>query len=154
MASTLEFDTSLFPIVIVRFAETPMTDDEMHYMFAQWEKLFATAPTRYAVLLDSGRITTQMMTAAQRRAISEWEQRHAAETRRCNVGVAVLLQSSVVRGIYTAIRWLFPGVTPETSVATLDEGFDVCIKRLETAGIAVPMKVRVAHAKLLGPAAT
>ena len=130
--SGFEFDDSLFPLVVVR-TPAQFEDADFAALFHRFEKNFQRGE-RYALLLDTTPVTT-VPTAKQRAIISTWEKAHFDETRRWNVGTALVVTSALVRGVLTALAWIVPDETPRVHVGTEREGVEWCTKRLTECGI-------------------
>lgn len=130
--SGFEFDDSLYPLVVVR---TPARfhDDDFVGLFRRFEANFARRE-RYALLLDTTPVS-HVPTATQRALISDWEKAHVADTRRWNVGTALVVTSALVRGVLTALAWAVPDETPRVHVKTEAEAAEWCTRRLDEAGV-------------------
>jgi hypothetical protein len=135
---TIIVDSSLFPLVIQRFG-SDVHDDDLEYMIRQFEVMLCGG-RRYALLVYCG-VNANVMTARQRRRVSEWYRACAEQVRRINVATAVVIESALARGAMTAFNWLVEPVAQQRNVATLREGFEYCIKSLEAHNIEVPLEV-------------
>ncbi len=89
----------------------------------------------------------------------ESPRRHAAQAdegvrrrpiiREKNIGSAIIIQSAVVRGGYTALRWISPQPAPNRAFPNLREAAEWCVHGIEADGQIVP----IAAYKLAGLAA-
>ncbi len=138
--SGFDFDDSEFPLVRVR--TPPVFDDgDFIALFRRFELNFARRE-RYALVLDASPVQ-HVPTAKQRALISAWEKDHVADTRRWNVGTALVVTSALVRGVLTALAWAVPDETPRVHVATVREAVEWCNLRLDSVGV----KRRIAAAQ-------
>ena len=131
-------DSSLFPLVIQRFGRD-VHDDDLENMIRRFQVLFHGG-RRYALLVYCEE-EANVMTARQRKRVSQWYRECADQVRRINVGTAVVIESALVRGAMTAFNWLVEPVAQQRNVATIHEGLEYCIRCLEAAGIEVPPEV-------------
>lgn len=83
--------------------------------------------------------------------IADWEAAHVDATKACNVGAALVVQSTMVRGALTALSWLVADESPRVHVASLGEGVEWCCKKLETGGIALGAPLARAREKGIEP---
>jgi hypothetical protein len=130
-----EFDERLSPLVLVT-TPAAFEDEAFEQAFRDFEGLFVRR-ARYALVIDTTAVV-HVPSAKQRRRISEWEKAHVDETRRWNVATAMVVSSSVVRGVLTALSWIVPDETPRTNVAKRHEAIEWCCAHLEAAGIVLP----------------
>jgi hypothetical protein len=131
-------DTSRFPLIVERF-HRGVTDQDVDYMIRQFELLFHGG-RRYALLVycDPDAV---VMSAAQRKRVSQWYRDCAEQVKRINVATAVVLESQLVRGAMTALNWLVEPVVQQKNVPNVREGLIYCIGALEAAKLAVPPEV-------------
>ena len=128
----------MFPLVIQRFGRD-VTDEDIENMIRQFTVMMHGG-RRYALLVYCDE-RANVMSARQRRRVSEWYRECAEQVRRINVGTAVVIESALVRGAMTAMNWLIEPVAQQRNVASLHEGIEYCIKSLEAAKIKVPDEV-------------
>ncbi|MCC6644131.1 MAG: hypothetical protein IT374_00985 [Polyangiaceae bacterium] len=132
--SGFEFDDRRFPLVVVR-TPAEFRDADLTEVFRRFEANFARRE-RYALLLDTTPVL-HVPTAKQRAMISTWEKAHVADTRRWNVGTALVVTSALVRGVLTALAWAVPDETPRVHVATAREATAWCAARLAEHGLSL-----------------
>ncbi len=137
-AGKIVVDSSLFPLVIERFGRD-VSDDDIENMIRHFQVMMHGG-RRYALLVYCEQ-DANVMTARQRRRVSEWYKACADQVRRINVGTAVVIESPLVRGAMTALNWLIEPVAQQRNVASIHEGIEYCIKSLAAAGIEVPPEV-------------
>jgi hypothetical protein len=131
-------DSSLFPLVIERFGRD-VSDEDIESMIRKFQVMLHGG-RRYALLVYCEE-NANVMGARQRRRVSDWYREVADQVRRINVGTAVVIESSMVRGAMTALNWLIEPIAQQRNVANLHEGIDYCIRCLEGAQIQVPHEV-------------
>jgi hypothetical protein len=130
-----QYDESLFPLVVVT-APATVELAALNELFASFQRSFERK-SRYALLLDLSNVS-EIPDAGLRRKISEWEGAHVADTRRWNVCSALVIRSALVRGAFTALRWLVADQAPRQHFGSRQEAIDFCISGLEREGIAMP----------------
>ncbi len=95
---------------------------------------------RFATLVDTS-LVTSMPSAAERRLLANWQHETVDLIRRYNVFTATVIRSAIVRGAHTALTWLFPPPNEQTAVASLGEGLERCVDRLEADGRRLPAEL-------------
>ncbi|MCH2110585.1 MAG: hypothetical protein MK135_14780, partial [Polyangiaceae bacterium] len=91
------------------------------------EKLALRVP--HVVIVDASR--GQMMRGTHRRILADWNRRHAEELQKYRRGVALVSRSAALRGMLTAVYWLFPPPYPHKMTNTLREAIDWARTQLE-----------------------
>jgi hypothetical protein len=131
-------DTSRFPLIVERFRKG-VTDHDVDSMIRQFELLFHGG-RRYALLVycDPDAV---VMSAAQRKRVSQWYRDCTEQVQRINVATAVVLESPLVRGAMTALNWLVEPVVQQKNVPNVREGLMYCIGALEAAKLTIPPEV-------------
>jgi hypothetical protein len=56
-----------------------------------------------------------------------------------NIGSAIIIQNTVVRGAYTALRWISPQPAPNKAFATVQDAARWCVQGIEEDGQVVPI---------------
>jgi hypothetical protein len=141
----INIDSSRFPLVVQRFSRD-VTDEDVEAMIQKFELMFHGG-RRYALLVYCD-ADANVMSARQRRRVSDWYRECADQVRRINVGTAVVIESALVRGAMTAFNWLVEPVAQQRNVPSLRAGIEYCITSLESAQVPVPLEVlglREAH---------
>jgi hypothetical protein len=123
----LQFDARPCPIVVITFHDRWSAED-LVWMFGQFDLLFKSG-RRYALVVDTTRATNSP-NARERKLITDWELRCAAEVERLNVGVAVVFTSAIIRGCLTALGWLVRRSKPVVYLPTAAEAGRWCVDRL------------------------
>lgn len=136
--SKITVDTSRVPLVVQRMS-SGFGDSCLEHMFRQFELLFH-AGRRYALIVYCDP-DSNIMTARQRKRVSDWHKQHAEQIKRINVATAVVIESSLVRGTMTAMNWLIEPLTPQRNVRSIKEALDFCLVSLQGAKVEVPSEV-------------
>lgn len=128
------FIEEAFPL-IVTVNDRRFDDAEARSMADGYRKYF-TRGDRYAVLSVSPRDAEPVGPKA-RKAVAEWLRRKDVQqySRTLCVGAASVLESALSRGALTALMWLWTPPMPLRPCATVDEGLDYCLGRLEAEGV-------------------
>lgn len=141
--SSLTLTTEYWPILVTRLRDGATDADYARY-FRDFPQAAFSSGERFASLVDASTLT-EPPSAAQRKAIADWQKTEVTRGVVYNVGIAMVLTSRVVRGALTALHWLFPPPVQTVSVATFDEGYSWCVDALERDGVVLPSLVRDAR---------
>ena len=131
----IEFDASLWPLVLVTMPATLQVDD-IAYLQQSYEHVFA-APTRHALVVDTTTLES-IPDATLRRRMKEFEDARRPIIRERNIGSAIVLSNSVARGAFTALRWISPQPAPNKAFANVRDAARWCIEGIEADGQEVP----------------
>ena len=144
----MHFIDDTFPLLVVLHAAR-FDDGEMRDMVEGYEKYFKRAE-RYAVLIVSPGDSVHLG-ARERRLISDWvnSPRVRKHSGTLCVGSATVVPSAIARGALTAILWFWTPPCPVRATPTVEEGFDFCLERLASAGLALPRPIDQVRAEVL-----
>jgi hypothetical protein len=131
----IEFDVSMWPLVLVTMPPTIRMNDIV-YLQESYEHVFA-APRRHALVVDTTTIES-IPDATLRRHMKAFEDGRRAIIREKNIGSAIVLSSSLVRGAYTALRWISPQPAPNKAFSNVPEAARWCVEGIEADGQEVP----------------
>ncbi len=132
----LLFDVSMWPMVVLRMP--PVTiDDDFVYMRQCYEHVFA-APTRHALIVDTTKIV-RVPDATMRRQMKDFEDSKRPIIREKNIGSAIVIQNALVRGAYTALRWISPQPAPNKAFPTVEAAARWCVQGIEADGQVVAL---------------
>jgi hypothetical protein len=131
----IEFDVSLWPLVLVLMPPTLYLEDIV-YLQESYESVFA-APTRHALVVDTTTIEN-IPDATLRRRMKEFEDGRRPIIREKNIGSAIVLSNALVRGAYTALRWISPQPAPNKAFGNVRDAARWCIQGIEADGQEVP----------------
>lgn len=146
----LRFDVSMWPLVLITMPPVT-TPADIDYMQDCYEHVFGAA-TRHALIVDSTTII-RVPDATLRRQMKAFEDSRRPIIARKNIGSAIIIQSAIVRGAYTALRWISPQPAPNKAFATIEEAARWCVQAIEDDGQIVPVAA-YRLAGLAGKAAT
>jgi len=140
----------MWPLAVITMPPV-MTVADIEYMQVCYEDVFA-APTRHALIVDATTIV-RVPDATMRRQMKVFEDSRRPIIREKNIGSAIIIQSALVRGAYTALRWISPQPAPNRAFPTLREAAEWCVQGIEEDGQIVPIAA-YALAGLAGQAST
>lgn len=127
----IEFDVSMWPLVLVAMPSQIEIPD-IEYLQESYENIFS-APTRHALIVDTTPIE-QIPDAKLRRRMKEFEDSRRPIIREKNIGSAVVLSNALVRGAYTALRWISPQPAPNKAFSNVRDAARWCIEGIEADG--------------------
>jgi hypothetical protein len=131
----IDFDVAMWPLVLVSMPASIQVEDIV-YLQESYEHVFA-APTRHALIVDTTTIE-HIPDATLRRRMKEFEDGRRPIIREKNIGSAIVLSNSLVRGAYTALRWISPQPAPNKAFANVRDAARWCIQGIEADGQEVP----------------
>lgn len=132
----IEFDVSMWPLVLVSMPPVMQIADIV-YLQASYEHVFAE-PTRHALIVDTTTIE-KIPDATLRRRMKEFEDGRRPIIRDKNIGSAIVLSNAVVRGAYTALRWISPQPAPNKAFSNMRDAARWCVEGIEADGQQVPV---------------
>jgi hypothetical protein len=132
----LVFDVSMWPLAVITMPPVT-TPADIQYMQECYEHVFS-APTRHALIVDATTII-RVPDAALRRQIKSFEDSRRPAAREKNIGSAIVIQNALVRGAYTALRWISPQPAPNKAFATMQDAAKWCVEGIEDDGQIVPI---------------
>jgi hypothetical protein len=125
-----EFDESRWPIVVVKtppqVMDAKVFDDHCKRSFGYFER-----GQSFALIFDVRE--SPPLPAAQRRIIADLVDRRTIQHPNVQMVTAIVVASSVQRGVVKAIMWLTRQPVPTEVVATVGEGIAWCQKALADA---------------------
>ena len=110
--------------------------DDIVYLQESYEHVFA-APNRHALIVDTTTIET-IPDATLRRRMKEFEDGRRPIIRDKNIGSAIVLSNALVRGAYTALRWISPQPAPNKAFSNVRDAARWCVEGIEAEGLVVP----------------
>lgn len=131
----LEFDVSMWPLVHVTMPPE-MHDSDLVYLQESYEHVFA-APTRHALIVDTTTLE-KIPDAGLRRQMKAFEDGRRPIIREKNIGSAIVLSNALVRGAYTALRWISPQPAPNKAFSNVRDAARWCVEGIEADGQVVP----------------
>jgi hypothetical protein len=131
----IDFDVSMWPLVVVSMPPQIEVVD-IDYLQQSYEHVFA-APTRHALIVDTTTIE-KIPDATLRRRMKEFEDGRRPIIRDKNIGSAIVLSNSLVRGAYTALRWISPQPAPNKAFSNVRDAAQWCVEGIEADGQELP----------------
>lgn len=115
----LIFDENAWPLVYVRFPSKPLSDEGFEYFIARYTAMVERR-VPFATILDSRGLTTAI-TAHQRKLLTEWFDVTGELAGEHHFGIAVLINSALVRGALKAVTWVKPIPVPINPFGSIAE---------------------------------
>ncbi len=125
----------MWPLVVVSMPPQLAVVD-IDYLQQSYEHVFA-APTRHALIVDTTTIE-KIPDATLRRRMKEFEDGRRPIIRDKNIGSAIVLSNSLVRGAYTALRWISPQPAPNRAFSNVRDAAQWCVEGIEADGQELP----------------
>jgi len=135
----IEIDDRLWPLVIFRFRFRPSMDELERYLARQEEMLARKQPMISLVQAEQAKLWETPVLRRQ----AEWIKDHEALLRQYSLGVAMVMQSPIVRGMLKAILWIQPMPQPYTVCSTVEEGLRWLRERVASAHAAITVPERL-----------
>lgn len=133
---TIRLDVSQFPVVVTTLVDA-MEEAELSSYLDDFLAKTVAKRQPFVSIVDATQLHA-MPSARARRTIADWENRHAEEGSRYNLGVAVISESALIRGAMTALQWLSPPRVPTVFVPTMEKAYAFAGERLATVGVRLP----------------
>jgi hypothetical protein len=102
-----------------------------------YEHVFA-APARHALIVDTASIA-RVPDATLRRQMKAFEDSRRPIISQKNIGSAIIIQNAIVRGAYTALRWISPQPAPNKAFPIVQDAARWCVQGIEEDGQIVPI---------------
>lgn len=131
----LEFDVSMWPLVHVTMPPE-MRSADLVYLQECYEHVFA-ARRRHALIVDTSTLE-KIPDATLRRQMKQFEDGRRPIIREKNIGSAIVLSNALVRGAYTALRWISPQPAPNRAFSNVRDAARWCVEGIEADGQVVP----------------
>jgi hypothetical protein len=125
----------MWPLVHAVMPAT-ITIADIVYLQESYEHVFA-APSRHALIVDTTTIE-KIPDATLRRKMKEFEDGRRPIIRDKNIGSAIVLSNALVRGAYTALRWISPQPAPNKAFSNVRDAARWCIEGIQADGQEVP----------------
>jgi len=106
----LIFDENAWPLSYVRFPSKPLSDEGFEYFIERYTAMVERRIS-FATILDSRGLTTAI-TAHQRKRLTEWFDVTGELAGEYHFGIAILINSALVRGALKAVTWVKPIPVP------------------------------------------
>jgi hypothetical protein len=144
----ISFDDSAFPIV-VGVCPVQMSDASVPPMIAFFERVHARKE-RFCTIIDTLPLKT-MPSPKWRRDVTAWASDPIveAQTHRYNVATAVVISSSLARGVFVALGWLRKPASPQNTFGSMAEAAAWCVELMSRAKVPLSPKARALYDLLL-----
>ncbi len=111
------------------------TDEELEaYLQSEATRLGTERPSPVVTVLSLGSVWT----STQRKRMREFEAEVQDKTSGTQLGLAMVVPNSLVRGAFTAYLWLARPTYPTAMVATPAEAHSFVVERLRTVSLPIP----------------
>lgn len=130
-APAIELDESRHPLIVVTFRGMP-TEAEFDTFLAGLGRA-VRRPGKKAMLHDARE--SGGLSPTQRRALVDWMRENEGVLHKNMLGSAVVIDSPVIRGVFTAILWMHPLPHPHHLTSSLAEGESWALERIRAAGL-------------------
>jgi hypothetical protein len=140
----IRVDTTDWPVFVLEIPEFRLVDSDISLAVSYIEQIWRECEKdreKCCLVTDAGRIQA-IPPASQRKLCADWAKRTAELQRVVSVGGACVTPSSIIRGIITAILWIYKPVNPVAFFATRDEAKLQAIQWLDEAGARLPPRLR------------
>jgi hypothetical protein len=139
----IRIETLNWPIVVMEFPESRVSESDFHQALAYIEHLMREAVAKGEKSYQVTDITRvqELATATQRKYAAEFVKRNSTLSQQASLGTASVTPSSILRGIMTAIFWISPPPTPAVFFATRNEAYLHAIGVLERGGARLPQRL-------------
>jgi hypothetical protein len=140
----IRVDTTDWPVFVLELPEFRVPDADVNLALSYVEQIWREcekAHEKCCLVTDAGRIQA-IPPASQRKIAGEWAKGSAELQRVVSVGGVCVTPSSIIRGIITAILWIYKPDRPVAFFATRDEAKLQAIQWLDEAGVRLPPRLR------------
>jgi len=120
----IDIDTAAWPLAVVTFPRGEIADADFDGYLEELGN-WLDVGDRYATVTD----TTQMqrpIDARQRARLDDWIDAHSPQLREVSAGNALVVSSTLMRGVLAALYWVKKPPNPHHVVPTLDEAIEWC----------------------------
>jgi hypothetical protein len=140
----LRVDTTDWPVVVFELPELRLADSDITLALSYIERIWRECEKDHekcCLVTDAGRVQA-IPPASQRKIAADWAKNSVELQRTVSVGGVCVTPSSIIRGIITAILWIYKPEKPVAFFATRDEAKLQAIQWLDEAGVKLPSRLR------------
>ena len=101
-------DDRNWPLLLIEASGDSSDQDLEQYLGELSRKLAQKVP--HVVVVDA--TLGKSLKATHRKMVADWNRAHAGELRRYRLGLALVTPSALLRGLITAVYWIFPAPFP------------------------------------------
>lgn len=128
----VEIHQDAWPIVVMRVHDE-FTMSDVEQMIRAFQRAFEREG-KFVTWMDA-RDVPKVPAPATRRAVAEWMRSIEAQMQEHCVGSCNLIRSPIIRGVITAIYWIYTPPVPQGVPANEEEGRRWCAARLREGGV-------------------
>jgi hypothetical protein len=129
----IDVDEALWPLVIFRF-NGPRSEADWKGMFSAFARIHMRNQ-RYATINDTR--YSALPSAVERALIGKYAKEQAYQTRRYLVSTSMVIENPIMRGVVTAIHWVYQPDYNFSICGTLEEAYVTTAQQLRAEGIAI-----------------
>lgn len=136
--SSVTIDDALWPILIATWFGRP-TEGLVDQYFQNHDVFLQRARdegTRIVLITDT--FATERPSPMARKRIIDRTEAQAKDVRYLTVESYIVIENPVIRGVVTALAWVYPKMAESKNVGSLAIALEGSIEALRTAGIAAP----------------
>jgi hypothetical protein len=130
-ASTITFDDSLWPLLVVRFSGTPTQQQFEEYLATRQKYL--DRREKHVLIYDTVRF--QVLTPEQRQRQINWLRERARLMQETSLGSALIIISPVARMLLSMVLQFSQAKTPYHAARSMPEAARWAAERLDGAGL-------------------
>jgi hypothetical protein len=136
----ITLDDSRWPLVMF-IAKGSLSESQFDSYLGLYSRILSRGE-RYVAIFDAREAKPMDVQLVKRQA--RWIDENAEALVRCNVGIAFVIPSPMIRGVFKAILWIRPMPQPYVVLNTMQEAADWASRKLRDAGLQVPDLTTVA----------
>jgi hypothetical protein len=136
--SKIVVDCSRFPVVI-QTMQAGYGVEDLDQMLREYEGLLKGAE-RYTIIVNFAELPS--MNAAHRKRMAAWWLPRRELVRQKNILSVIVVESTIVRGMLTALYWLVQPPNPQKVAGTFAEAVKLCVEALERENIPINAAVK------------
>ncbi len=136
--SSVIVDDALWPIMIATWFGRPTEAlvDRFFEFHAQLLDRARVEGTRIVMITDT--FATERPSPMARKRIVDRTEAQAADVRQLTVDSFIVIENPVIRGVVTALAWVYPKMAESKNVGSLAIALEGSVESLRRAGIATP----------------
>jgi hypothetical protein len=152
--ASIVIDARLWPIVIATWFGRPSETLVEQYFTAHDRYLQRARDERGKLVLITDTFATERPSPVARKRIVELTKMQAPDTRSLTLESYIVIENAVIRGVVTALAWVYPQMSESQNVASLGVALERARLSLMEAGLRPPVDlVASAYARPARPTA-
>ena len=133
-------DSTTWPICTIRFQDRKWSDEDVDIFLSELKGTYDLNEP-HGIVVDA-RIH-HLMNAAQRQRLVSYMEEHRSQAEALMKVMAVVVNSAVVRGAYTAVTWIYKPFWDIKLVKTPEEAIEYVVMRLSEASVPLSAQARL-----------